>query len=72
MLDRNLAPLARTLALVMALGLGAALGGCADIHPAPDDPGTGMLESPTDEADQLRRSEERAEEGRDQEGERRQ
>jgi hypothetical protein len=56
----------------MALGLGAALGGCADIHPAPDDPGTGMLESPTDEADQLRRSEERAEEDRDQEGEHRQ
>ena len=72
MLDRNLAPLARTLALVMALGAGAALAGCADIHPAPDDPGTGMLESPTDEADQLRRSEERAEEDRDQEGEHRQ
>jgi hypothetical protein len=68
--DRNLAPLA--LALFAALGLGAALIGCADIHPAPNDPGTGMLESPTDEADQFRRAEERAEDDRDQGEERRQ
>jgi hypothetical protein len=72
MLDRNPAPLARTLALFAALGLGAALIGCADIHPAPDDPGTGMLESPTDEADQERRAEERAQEDHEQGGERRQ
>jgi hypothetical protein len=72
MFDRNPAPLARTLALFAALGLGAALIGCADIHPAPDDPGTGMLESPTDEADQERRAEERAQEDHEQGGERRQ
>jgi hypothetical protein len=58
-------PPSRPLALLMALGLGAGLTGCADIHPAPDDPGTGMLESPTDEADQFRRAEERADEGRE-------
>jgi hypothetical protein len=62
----------RALAVVTALGLAAALIGCADIHPEPDDPGTGMLESPTDEADQFRRTEENAEENRDQGGERRQ
>ena len=70
--DGNLARLARALPLFATLSMAAALIGCANIHPAPDDPGTGMLESPTDEADQLRRSEERAEEDRDQEGERRQ
>jgi hypothetical protein len=71
MLETNLAPLGRASALAFALGLGAALIGCADIHPAPDDPGTGMLESPTDEADQFRRAEERADENREQGGERR-
>jgi hypothetical protein len=60
--DRDLAPLARVLALFAALGLGATLTACADIQPAPDDPGAGMLESPTDEADQFRRAEERAQE----------
>ena len=63
--DELLPPLARMLALAAALGLGGTLAGCADIHPAPDDPGTGMLESPTDEADQFRRTEERAEEDRE-------
>ena len=70
--DRNLAPLARTLPLFAALSMAAALIGCADIHPAPDDPGTGMLEAPTDEADQGRRAEERAQEDHEGEGERRQ
>jgi hypothetical protein len=69
--DGNLAPLARALALLTALGLGAALPGCADIHPAPDDPGSGMLESPTDEADQERRAEENAQEDHEREGGRR-
>jgi hypothetical protein len=66
----NLAPLSHTLALVVTLALGAALTGCADIHPAPNDPGTGMLEAPTDEADQFRRAEERGEEAREEGGER--
>ena len=50
MLDRNLAPLARTLALATALGLGAALTGCADIHPASDDSDLGMEDSPNEGA----------------------
>ena len=48
-----------------------ALTGCADIHPAPDDPVDGMLEAPTDEADQFRRAEERSEEDHEEGGERR-
>jgi hypothetical protein len=50
MLDRNLAPRARALALVTALGLGAALTGCADIHPAPDDSDLGMSDAPNEGA----------------------
>jgi hypothetical protein len=46
--DPTLLP--RTLALVLALGLGAATGGCADIHPAPDDSDLGMEESPNEGA----------------------
>jgi hypothetical protein len=61
--------LRRVPALFAALGLAAAATGCADIHPAPNDPGTGMLESPTDEADQLRRAEERGEGEHEQGGE---
>jgi hypothetical protein len=62
---RQLAPLSSTLALLASLATGAALTGCADIHPAPDDPGDGMLDAPTDEADQFRRAEERSEEERE-------
>jgi hypothetical protein len=40
----NLAPFSRALALVAALGLSAVLAGCADIHPAPDDSETGMMD----------------------------
>jgi hypothetical protein len=58
--------------LIVALGLGVGLLGCADIHPASDDPDSGMLESPTDEADQFRRAEERTDEEREGGGERRQ
>jgi hypothetical protein len=43
--ESNFVPLARTLALAVALGLGAALAGCADIHPAPDDEDLGMEDS---------------------------
>ena len=32
--------------------------GCSDIHPAPDDEGGGVLESPTHEQDTLREDEE--------------
>jgi hypothetical protein len=38
------------LALVMGLGLSAALPGCADIHPAPDDEGTDMMDAPNEGA----------------------
>jgi hypothetical protein len=40
----DLAPFPRALALVVALGLSAVLAGCADIHPAPDDSDTGMMD----------------------------
>lgn len=40
----------RAMLLVAAFGFGGAMAGCADIHPAPNDPGTGMLDAPTDEA----------------------
>lgn len=67
MLDRNLAPLSRALALATALGLGAASAGCADIHPAPDDPGEGMMDAPTDEAVHDREASERETEHGDEE-----
>jgi hypothetical protein len=47
---RDLIQLPHTLALVLALGLGAATGGCADIHPAPDDSDVGMEDSPNEGA----------------------
>jgi hypothetical protein len=65
--DRNLTPLARALPLLATLGLGVPLIGCADIHPAPDDPGTGMLEAPTDEAVHDREASERETEHGDEE-----
>lgn len=65
---RQIAPLSYALVVTFALG---ALTGCADIHPAPDDPVDGMLEAPTDEADQFRRAEERSEEDHEEGGERR-
>jgi len=53
----------RTFALLVALGLGGTLAGCADIHPEGNDVEGGMIDSPTDEADQFRQHEERQEEG---------
>jgi hypothetical protein len=61
----DLTSFSRALSLAVALGVSAALTGCADIHPAPDDQDEGMLESPTDEADQFRRAEERDQGERD-------
>jgi hypothetical protein len=49
-MDRDFALLPRTLVLVLALGLGAATAGCADIHPAPDDSEVGMEDSPNEGA----------------------
>ena len=46
----NTTPLRCALALVMGLGLSAALPGCADIHPAPDDEDTGMMGAPNEGA----------------------
>jgi hypothetical protein len=50
MLDGNLALLTRRLVLFAALGLVAATGGCADIHPASDDSDAGMEDSPNEGA----------------------
>ena len=49
-------------AVLVLVGLAAA--GCSDIHPAPDAEEGGALESPTHEADALRRSEERQQQNR--------
>ena len=49
-MGRDLIQLPHTLALVLALGLTAATGGCADIHPAPDDSDLGMENSPNEGA----------------------
>jgi hypothetical protein len=38
--------------------------GCSDITPEPNDEGGGVLESPTNEADQMRQQEEQQEENR--------
>lgn len=49
----------RILALIVALGLGGTLAGCADIHPEPNDPDGGMIDSPTDEAEHFQEREAR-------------
>jgi hypothetical protein len=49
------------LLLVSAVGFAA---GCSDITPEPNDTGGGVLESPTNEADQMRQQEEQQEENR--------
>jgi hypothetical protein len=43
-ISSNTTPLRCALALVMGLGLSAALPGCADIHPAGDDSDPGMMD----------------------------
>jgi hypothetical protein len=48
-----------TLAVVVALGLGGTLAGCADIQPEGNDPEEGMMDAPTDEADHLQEGEAR-------------
>jgi len=50
---------ARALALVVALGLGGTLAGCADIHPEGNDPDEGMMDAPTDEAEHFQEDEAR-------------
>lgn len=58
--------LGRAAVLVVALGLGGTMAGCADIHPAGDDSGGGMLDAPDDEAVHDREiSEEEAEHGQE-------
>ena len=49
--------------LLLASALAGVAAGCSDITPEPNDEGGGVLESPTDEADQLRESEEHQEGG---------
>ena len=49
------------LALVMGLGLSAALPGCADVHPAPDDSDPGMMDAPNEGAVHEREREAEAE-----------
>ena len=48
--------------LWMGLAAGVLAAGCSEIHPEPDEPTEGMLESPTQEADDLRESEARQDE----------
>jgi hypothetical protein len=63
MTDRRSDRAALVLAASIAVGaLGA--GGCSDIHPEPDTAG-GSYQSPTHEADALRRTEERQEQQRE-------
>jgi hypothetical protein len=62
---RTFCQASRTLAVVVALGLGGTLAGCADIHPEGNDSEEGMMGSPTDEVDHLRETEQRE----DQQGE---
>ena len=50
--------------LVLASIVGIAAAGCADIRPESDVEQGGLLESPTHEADALRRAEERQEQNR--------
>jgi hypothetical protein len=52
------------LLLVSAVACFAATG-CSDITPEPNDEGGGVLESPTNEADQMRQQEEQQEENRE-------
>lgn len=60
--------LGRAAVLVVALGLGGTMTGCADIHPAGDDPGGGLLDAPDDEAVHDREiSDEEAEHGQEEE-----
>jgi hypothetical protein len=58
----NLRRLCCSVLLVSAVAGFAA--GCSDITPAPNDTGGGVLGSPTDEADQLRETEEHQAGGR--------
>jgi hypothetical protein len=61
--------LGRAAVLVVALALGGAMAGCADIHPAGDDTGGGMLDAPDDEAVHDREiSDEEAEHGQEEGG----
>jgi hypothetical protein len=48
----------------MIAALGAGLAACSDIRPEPNVQEEGMVESPTHEADSLRRAEERQERDR--------
>ena len=43
--------------LMMSVVACLAVAGCADIHPAPNEEGGGMMNSPTHEADTLREEE---------------
>jgi hypothetical protein len=47
--------------VLLASAVAGFVAGCSDITPEPNDTGGGVLESPTDEADQLRESEEHQE-----------
>ena len=53
--------------LLLASAVAGFAAGCSDITPEPNDEGGGVLESPTDEADQMRQQEEQ-QEGQQREG----
>lgn len=63
-MDRDRVGLRRVFgALLLASAVGFAAAGCADVRPAPNETGGGVVDSPTHEADSLRQSEERQEGG---------
>ena len=59
----RLKPVAPCLLAAVAL-VGFAAVGCSEVHPGPNVEEGGLLESPTHEADSLRRAEERQEQNR--------
>jgi hypothetical protein len=54
--------------LVLASAVAGFAASCSDITPEPNDEGGGVLESPTNEADQMRQQEEQQQEGQQREG----
>jgi hypothetical protein len=50
--------------LLLASAVACFAAGCSDITPEPNEEGGGVLDSPTDEADQMRQMEEQQQESR--------
>ena len=68
----TIAPRSRITLTLAVLTAGALIAGCADIHPAPNDPDVGLEDVPGDDSERLRENFERADEhGREQQEENR-